>query len=911
MARTLADLPPLPGDVRKWRILLLVSAANSLTQRVQTYLSDIGCERVSTELALTDESMIGAVLAHAPHVVVCPFLTKKVPDVIWDNVLTLIVHPGPPGDAGPAAIDWAIMGDRGLNADSAAALPDLVAPTDRSKPLPERQRTHWGITVLQADNTMDGGPVWAFDQFPLADVARATKSSIYQGPVTGATLRAVHVALTRISKEYDALPDPTHRGTRVAVKVDPKWAVECVSSGKPFLGGPLNERPQIRPGQRRPDLTLHNAADVARIINCGDSQPGGTLKTTKSFMFVYDAKIHVSAATLPSNLAKTLGYVSFNDIPAGKALARRDGAVLFKTAPCGHHDCQFGCGVAVWFTHGRLPKAAAASALSAKVPMAEALIAAGEDGKLEGVPEWTETDFQEVPGTYQQVFVRTLKEDDRLIQLVYWDFYNGAMSTTGCEHLVRALRWATHAERGNVKVLALMGGSYFSNGVALNIIESADHPGRETWANINAIDDVVELIAGDVSSQPRSDCMTGVPSLTERGIVTVSCVRGNAAAGGVALAAAADVVVSAGSVVFNPAYRAMGLHGSEFHLYSYVQRSGRNVATHLVKDMLPLSAIRCRELGLVDVVVGGRDTPAKESETLMVDFLRNFAAAPAVAIGSGSYPSAPWTRTFPGSTSLQSTNSLVDVLVDNKRRRYESPNHTPLVNYRHEELSQMLLDSFHPHRSQRYHSRRIKFVRKVKATGTPTRLNHHHHHVNRDEEELASFDDAPGWARGEEWSWVGMQTPPSMATSENLRIDFGADVPPLLARPASPASSSDSEPSHEIHTDPGSSGEDTINVASPGSPLVLDSPSKVAPATPPASTTVVNSKVKRPGLLGRIFRSRSDLRSVSRKQDIPPMPAYRRPDVPNEGDTESPCLFNVTSDLPREAHSNRPVVTSH
>jgi hypothetical protein len=40
-------------------------------------------------------------------------------------------------------------------------------------------------------------------------------------------------------------------------------------------------------------------------------------------------------------------------------------------------------------------------------------------------------------------------------------------------------------------------------------------------------------------------------------------------------------------------------------------------------------------------------------------------------------------------------------------------------------------------------------------------------------------------------------------------------------------------------------------------------------------------------------------------------PAYRRPVVPNEGNTESPCLFNVTADLPPEAQSVRPIVTSH
>ena len=133
-----------------------------------------------------------------------------------------------------------------------------------------------------------------------------------------------------------------------------------------------------------------------------------------------------------------------------------------------------------------------------------------------------------------------------------------------CQHLLRALQWATRPERGNVRILALMGGTYFSNGIALNTIEDAASPGKETWDNINAIDDIVELLLSDTSAE-RSAFMVGEKSLSERGIVTVACVRSNAAAGGVALAAACDVVICARSAVLNPAYRAMGLHGSEFH----------------------------------------------------------------------------------------------------------------------------------------------------------------------------------------------------------------------------------------------------------------------------------------------------------------------------------------------------------
>lgn len=123
-----------------------------------------------------------------------------------------------------------------------------------------------------------------------------------------------------------------------------------------------------------------------------------------------------------------------------------------------------------------------------------------------------------------------------------------------------------------------MGGHYFSNGIALNTIEDevtecqlADIPdlgntyaGVETWRNINAIDDIVEFLAGDTEPE-RYPFLQDAETLCERGIVTVACLRGNAAAGGVALAAACDTVWALEQVTINPAYRAMGLNGSELH----------------------------------------------------------------------------------------------------------------------------------------------------------------------------------------------------------------------------------------------------------------------------------------------------------------------------------------------------------
>ena len=113
-----------------------------------------------------------------------------------------------------------------------------------------------------------------------------------------------------------------------------------------------------------------------------------------------------------------------------------------------------------------------------------------------------------------------------------------------------------------------MGGSYFSNGIALNTIEASADPGKETWDNINAIDDIVEFLLSDTQPARSAKLLGAWPqgaALCERGIITVACLKGNAAAGGVALAAGCDVTIAGRGVVLNPAYRAMGLHGSEFH----------------------------------------------------------------------------------------------------------------------------------------------------------------------------------------------------------------------------------------------------------------------------------------------------------------------------------------------------------
>ena len=92
------------------------------------------------------------------------------------------------------------------------------------------------------------------------------------------------------------------------------------------------------------------------------------------------------------------------------------------------------------------------------------------------------------------------------------------------------------------KAIALMGGDDpWSNGIDLTVIEAAPDPARESWRNINAMDDLVRDI------------------ITTSSHLTCAAVAGNAGAGGAILALAADLVFSRDGVVLDPHYRTMHL----------------------------------------------------------------------------------------------------------------------------------------------------------------------------------------------------------------------------------------------------------------------------------------------------------------------------------------------------------------
>ena len=204
------------------RILLLTHSFNSLTQRLFAELKTDG-HAVSVEFDIADSVTEEAVALFAPDVIVAPFLKRAVPESVWREHLTLIVHPGIVGDRGPSALDWAIMNGE----------PD------------------WGVTVLQAEAGMDAGPVWATRGFPMRP---ASKASLYRNEVTAAAVAGVREALDRVAG--------WRRGDWAPVRPD-RW---------PQARGQW--RDPMRQPDRRIDWTRDDTATVLRKIRAADGFPG-------------------------------------------------------------------------------------------------------------------------------------------------------------------------------------------------------------------------------------------------------------------------------------------------------------------------------------------------------------------------------------------------------------------------------------------------------------------------------------------------------------------------------------------------------------------------------------------------------------------------------------------------------------
>lgn len=552
------------------RILLLIHAFNALSQRVFADLRRAGHE-VSVEFFTNDALAREAVALWRPDLILCPYLKRAVPEDIWRATRTLILHPGPPGDRGPAALDWAIL----------------------------RGAREWGVTVLEARAEMDAGPIWAWRRLAMR---AATKSSLYRNEVTEEAMAAIFEALERIAA--GAAPVPLEEAD--------------------FATGRLNG--PVRQADRAIDWATDGVADVLRKIRASDGVPGVADEIAGRRLLLHDAH------------------------PA-PGLEGRPGALLAVSGPAVARACADG---AVWIGHMRDPAGAHPFKLPARAVLG---------GLAADLPERPRDD----PAGYTEITYR--QEGD--VGYLSFAFLNGAMSTGQCARLLDAFRAACARQ---TRVIVLEGGpDFWSNGIHLNHIEAAASPADESWANINAMDDLAEAIVRCESH------------------LTVAAIAGNAGAGGVFLARACDRVWIREGVILNPHYKDMGnLYGSEFWTYLLPRCCGAENARRITEARLPMGALEAAALGLADAVLPGA-RPAFAAE--LARRARGLAAqAPAL-------------------------------LAEKAARRAADEAEKPLAEYRAEELARMRRNfyGFDPS----YHVARSNFVRKVPKSRTPPTLARH------------------------------------------------------------------------------------------------------------------------------------------------------------------------------------------
>ncbi|QKV17324.1 hydrogenase maturation protein [Oricola thermophila] len=547
------------------RILFLCHSFNSLSQRLFVELRMRGHE-VSVEFDINDAVAMEAVELYEPDIVVASFLKRAIPRSIWESRICLVVHPGPIGDGGPSALDWAIL---------------------EGKP-------EWGVTVLQAESELDAGPVWAHRKFAMRD---GRKSSLYRHEVTDAAVEAVLEAIGKI--EAGDAPSNLH-----AMGVAPVWRVGA------------------KQADRAIDWRNDDTDTVLRKIASADGMPGVRDTLFDETVFLFDAHRADGLSGEP-----------------GAVIARSGGAIARATRDG-----------AVWIGHVRKARDKAIKLPATSVFHAEA----------ESLPER--------PG-YEDIRYEELGE----VGFLHFAFYNGAMGTRACERLLEAWR---EALKRPTRVIVLMGGpDHWSNGLNLNLIEAAASPADESWANINAMDDLAEAVI----------------RATDR--IVVSAVGGNAGAGGVFLARAADEVWLRQGAVLNPHYKDMGnLYGSEFWTYLLPRHAGAENSKRIAAARLPMGAREALSLGLADEII---HTSREDFEETVRDMAQQLA-------GNGTLDAR---------------------LRDKAERRARDEAVKPLEQYRAEELQRMKRN-FHGF-DPSYHVARYNFVHKVPKSRTPITIARH------------------------------------------------------------------------------------------------------------------------------------------------------------------------------------------
>ena len=236
------------------KILLLISSFNNLSQSVYCKLVELNYS-VYIKFAISEELTKQAVEEIKPDLIFCPYLKEYISKDIYTNTPTFILHPGPIGDRGPQSLDNAI----------------------------NNEVKQWGVVILQANEDLDGGDIYASSNFTMRNTSKA---SIYRNEVNKATLKALDEFLTNYKNE-DFIP-------------------------RKQILNPIHTK--LTQENRKINWDKDTSKEILRKINMSDSYPGVKDELLGSKCYLYSAYIEHTLKGKPKEV-----------------IVKRDGAICIGT----------------------------------------------------------------------------------------------------------------------------------------------------------------------------------------------------------------------------------------------------------------------------------------------------------------------------------------------------------------------------------------------------------------------------------------------------------------------------------------------------------------------------------------------------------------------------------------------------
>jgi putative two-component system protein, hydrogenase maturation factor HypX/HoxX len=418
---------------------------------------------------------------------------------------------------------------------------------------------------------------------------------------------------------------------------NPHYRPEPLDYNKSTVKG--SWRDPLKHAQRQCNWEIDSTATILNKIRSADSQPA-LLDT------IFGGQYHLCGTHADTTMTGKPGEI----------IAHRHGAI-----------CRATVDGAVWINYLKRKKQGEQTFF--KLPATQVL-----GDQIKDVPEVPVT-LEIIPN--QKTFQEIWYEESNQVGYLHFPFYNGAMSTEQCQRLRDAY---LSIRNRHTKVIVLMGGKgFWSNGIHLNVVEASTDPAAESWSNVNALNDFIYEV------------------LCTNTHLVISAMQGNAAAGGVMMALAADRVYARAGIVLNPHYKRMGLYGSEYWTYSLPRRVGAKKAAEITDICMPMSTKVAKSIGLIDDYFGQTTT---EFCTEVARKAEGLAQAP---------------------------NFQKMLQLKNKNRFWDEQSR-PLAEYRQAELARMQVDFM----SDYYNNARRNFVYKISPSKTPIHLALHRQSINED-----------------------------------------------------------------------------------------------------------------------------------------------------------------------------------